>query len=37
MYDGYIVHDGLDDFAAQYYQENFSEDFQASIDLVAMG
>jgi hypothetical protein len=32
MYDGYIVNDGVDDFAAQYYQENFSEDLQDSID-----
>lgn len=32
MFDGYIIHEGVDDFNAQYYQDNFSESLQASID-----
>ena len=31
MYDGYYINDGVDDFAAQYYQDQFSVALQDSI------
>ena len=35
MYDGYYVQQGVDDFAADYYQSNFSPELQASYDREA--
>ena len=32
MYDGYYIQQGVDDFAAEYYQSNFSTELQASYD-----
>lgn len=32
MYDGYYINEGVDDFAAQYYQDQFSDSLLASID-----
>jgi len=32
MYDGFYVQTGVDDFAAEYYQSNFSPELQASYD-----
>ena len=32
MYDGYYVQQGVDDFASEYYQSNFSPELQASVD-----
>jgi hypothetical protein len=32
MYDGYYVQQGVDDFAAEYYQSNFSPELQASVE-----
>jgi hypothetical protein len=32
MYDGYYIQQGVDDFAVEYYQSNFSEELQASFD-----
>ena len=32
MFDGYIIHEGVDEFNTQYYQDNFSGSLQASID-----
>ena len=32
MYDGYYIQQGVDDFAAEYYQSNFSDELQASSD-----
>jgi hypothetical protein len=32
MYDGYFVQQGVDDFAAEYYQSNFSPELQASYE-----
>jgi len=32
MYDGFYVQQGVDDFAAEYYQSNFSPELQASYD-----
>ena len=32
MYDGFIINDGVDDFNSQYYQDNFSDTLQASIE-----
>jgi hypothetical protein len=31
MYDGYYINDGVDDFTAQYYQDQFSTELQDSI------
>ena len=36
MYDGYYVQQGLDDFAADYYQSNFSQELQNSYDRDAV-
>lgn len=36
MYDGYYVSLDVDDFAAEYYQSNFSPELQASIDRDAL-
>jgi len=32
MYDGYYIQQNVDDFAAEYYQSNFSPELQASYD-----
>jgi hypothetical protein len=32
MYDGYYVQQDVDDFAAEYYQSNFSPELQASVE-----
>jgi hypothetical protein len=32
MYDGYYINGGVDDFAVQYYQDQFSDSLSASID-----
>jgi hypothetical protein len=32
MYDNYHVNEGVDDFAAQYYQSQFSDSLRASVD-----
>ena len=32
MYDGFYINGGEDDFAAEYYADNFSKELQASID-----
>jgi hypothetical protein len=32
MYDNYRVNEGLDDFAVEYYQGQFSDSFQASVE-----
>jgi hypothetical protein len=32
MYDGFYINEGVDDFSAEYYVGNFSEELQASID-----
>ena len=32
MYDGFYIQQGVDDFAAEYYQSNFSPELQASYD-----
>jgi len=32
MYDSYYVNQGVDDFAAEYYQSQFSDALQASVD-----
>jgi hypothetical protein len=32
MYDGYYVQQGVDNFASEYYQSNFSPELQASLD-----
>jgi len=32
MYDGYYIQQGVDNFAAEYYQSNFSTELQASYD-----
>jgi len=32
MYDGFYIQHGVDDFAAEYYQANFSPELQASYD-----
>jgi hypothetical protein len=32
MYDNYRVNEGVDDFAAEYYQSQFSDSLQASVD-----
>jgi hypothetical protein len=32
MYDGYYINDGADDFAAEYYQANFSDELMASFE-----
>jgi hypothetical protein len=32
MYDGYYIQQGVDDFAAEYYQSNFSPELQASYE-----
>ncbi len=36
MYDGFYIQDGVDDFAAEYYQSNFSPELQASYDRDAV-
>jgi hypothetical protein len=32
MYDGFYIQQGVDDFAAEYYQANFSKELQGSVD-----
>ena len=32
MYDGYYIQQGVDDFASEYYQSNFSPELKASLD-----
>ncbi len=32
MYDGYYISDGIDDVAADYYEDNFSKSLKASIE-----
>ena len=36
MYDGYYIQQGVDDFAAEYYQSNFSSELQSSFDRDAV-
>jgi hypothetical protein len=36
MYDGYYIQQGVDNFAAEYYQSNFSSELQASYDQDAV-
>ena len=32
MYDGYFISEGVDDFATEYYQNNFSDNLKASVE-----